>query len=168
MEGGIRVPFIISGPNIKSGIESKVPISFSDILPTIIDIAGKKIPLHDELDGGSFKKVAFENGKGKVKRNEIGIVFHVPYENGIALKRAHSAIIQDNFKLIKFYDTNEVKLFSIINDIGEKNDLSKMLTEKTNLLELALDEYLTLVKAPKWKPGITWKNKSIYEIDSFH
>ena len=92
----------------------------------------------------------------------------MPYENGIALKRAHSAIIQDNFKLIKFYDTNEVKLFSIINDIGEKNDLSKMLTEKTNLLELALDEYLTLVKAPKWKPGITWKNKSIYEIDSFH
>lgn len=168
MEGGIRVPFIISGPNIKAGIESKVPISFSDILPTIIDIAGKKIPLHDELDGGSFKKVAFENGKGEVKRNEIGIVFHVPYENGIALKRAHSAIIQDNFKLIKFYDTNEVKLFSIINDIGEKNDLSKMLTEKTNLLELALDEYLTLVKAPKWKPGITWKNKSIYEIDSFH
>ena len=64
MEGGIRVPFIISGPNIKSGIESKVPISFSDILPTIIDIA-EKIPLHDELDGGSFKKVAFEMEKEK-------------------------------------------------------------------------------------------------------
>ena len=66
MEGGIRVPFIISGPNIKAGSESKAPISFSDLLPTIIDIAGKKIPLDDELDGGSFKKVAFENGKGEV------------------------------------------------------------------------------------------------------
>ena len=168
MEGGIRVPFVISGPNIKAGSESKVPISFSDILPTIIDIARKKIPLHDELDGGSFKKVAFENGKGEVKRNEKGIVFHVPYENGIALNRAHSAIIQDNFKLIKFYDTNEVRLYSIENDIEEKHDLSKVLIEKTNSLESALDEYLTLVKAPKWKQGITWRNKSIDEINSFH
>lgn len=168
MEGGIRVPFVISGPNIKPGIESKVPISFSDLLPTIIDIAGKKIPLHDELDGGSFKKVVFENGKGEVKRNKNGIVFHVPYENGIALKRAHSAIIQDNFKLIKFYDTNEVRLYSIENDIEEKHDLSQLLIEKRNLLETALDEYLTLVKAPKWKQGITWRNKSIDEINSFH
>ena len=168
MEGGIRVPFVISGPNIKAGSESKVPISFSDLLPTIIDIAGKKIPLDDELDGGSFKKVAFENGKGEVKRNEKGIVFHVPYENGIALNRAHSAIIQDNFKLIKFYDTNEVRLYSIENDIEEKHDLSQVLIEKTNSLESALDEYLTLVKAPKWKQGITWRNKSIDEINSFH
>ena len=168
MEGGIRVPFIISGPNIKAGSESKAPISFSDLLPTIIDIAGKKIPLDDELDGGSFKKVVFENGKGEVKRNKNGIVFHVPYENGIALKRAHSAIIQDNFKLIKFYDTNEVRLYSIENDIEEKHDLSKVLIEKTNLLETALDEYLTRVKAPKWKQGITWRNKSIDEINSFH
>ena len=168
MEGGIRVPFIISGPNIKAGSESKAPISFSDLLPTIIDIAGKKIPLDDELDGGSFKKVAFENGKGEVKRNKNGIIFHVPYENGIALKRAHSAIIQDNFKLIKFYDTNEVRLYSIENDIEEKHDLSKVLIEKTNLLETALDEYLTRVKAPKWKQGITWRNKSIDEINSFH
>ena len=168
MEGGIRVPFIISGPNIKAGSESKAPISFSDLLPTIIDIAGKKIPLDDELDGGSFKKVAFENGKGEVRRNKNGIIFHVPYENGIALKRAHSAIIQDNFKLIKFYDTNEVRLYSIENDIEEKHDLSKVLIEKTNLLETALDEYLTRVKAPKWKQGITWRNKSIDEINSFH
>lgn len=168
MEGGIRVPFIISGPKIKAGSESKVPISFSDLLPTIIDIAGKKIPLYNELDGGSFKKAAFENGRGEVKRNEKGIVFHVPYENGIALKRAHSAIIQDNFKLIKFYDTNEVRLYSIENDIEEKHDLSKVLIEKTSSLESALDEYLTRVKAPKWRQGITWRNKSIDEINSFH
>ena len=168
MEGGIRVPFVITGPNINAGIESKVPISFSDLLPTIIDIAGKKIPLHD-LDGGSFKKVAFENGKGEVKRNEKGIVFHVPYENGIALKRAHSAIIYDHFKLIKFYDTNELRLYSIVNDIEEKYDLSKILIEKTNKLEVSLNEYLNLVKAPKWKPGITWRdNKPIQEINSFH
>lgn len=168
MEGGIRVPFIIAGPKIKAGIESRVPISFSDLLPSIIDIAGNKLPQYDHLDGGSFKKVAFKNGKGKVKRNNDGIVFHVPYENGIALKRAHSAIIVDNFKLLKFYDNNQLMLFELNSDYGEKNDLSQVLIEKTKTLEATLEAYLTKVKAPKWQPGIHWKSKSLEKINSFH
>ncbi len=168
MEGGIRVPFIIAGPKIKAGIESRVPISFSDLLPSIIDIAGNKLPQYDHLDGGSFKKVAFKNGKGKVKRNNDAIVFHVPYENGIALKRAHSAIIVDNFKLLKFYDNNQLMLFELNSDYGEKNDLSQVLIEKTKTLEATLEAYLTKVKAPKWQPGIHWKSKSLEKINSFH
>ena len=168
MEGGIRVPFIIAGPKIKAGIESRVPISFSDLLPSIIDIAGNKLPQYDHLDGGSFKKVAFKNGKGKVKRNNDAIVFHVPYENGIALKRAHSAIIVDNFKLLKFYDNNQLMLFELNSDYGEKNDLSQVLIEKTKTLEVTLEAYLAKVKAPKWQPGIHWKSKSLEKINSFH
>ncbi|NCG04964.1 MAG: sulfatase-like hydrolase/transferase [Bacteroidetes bacterium] len=168
MEGGIRVPFIIAGPKIKAGIESRVPISFSDLLPSILDIAGNKLPQYDHLDGGSFKKVAFKNGKGKVKRNNDAIVFHVPYENGIALKRAHSAIIVDNFKLLKFYDNNQLMLFELNSDYGEKNDLSQVLIEKTKTLEATLEAYLTKVKAPKWQPGIHWKSKSLEKINSFH
>ena len=42
-EGGIRVPFIVTGPKIEKNVESKSIISFSDILPTIIDLAGNKI-----------------------------------------------------------------------------------------------------------------------------
>lgn len=168
MEGGIRVPFIIAGPKIKAGIESRVPISFSDLLPSILDIAGNKLPQYDHLDGGSFKKVAFKNGKGKVKRNNDAIVFHVPYENGIALKRAHSAIIVDNFKLLKFYDNNQLMLFELNSDYEEKNDLSQVLIEKTKTLEATLEAYLAKVKAPKWQPGIHWKSKSLEKINSFH
>jgi arylsulfatase A-like enzyme len=168
MEGGIRVPFIIAGPKIKAGIESRVPISFSDLLPSITDIAGFKLPRYDHLDGGSFKIVAFNSGIGKVKRNNDGIVFHVPYENGIALKRAHSAIIVDNFKLIKFYDNNELMLFELNNDYEEKYNLAKVFIKKTNKLESTLEAYLKKVKAPKWQPGISWKNKRIDEINSFH
>ena len=39
-EGGIRVPFIVTGPKIKASSQSQTPISFSDLLPTIIDLAG--------------------------------------------------------------------------------------------------------------------------------
>ena len=55
-EGGIRVPFIISGPNIKPGSGTSVSISGVDILPTIQDLASDKLNLNEKMDGGSFKK----------------------------------------------------------------------------------------------------------------
>ena len=168
LEGGIRVPFIISGPKIKEGIESKTPISFSDLLPTITDLAGYKMPLKEDLDGGSFKDILTKDGKGKVNRFSEGLIFHVPYENGIALKRAHSVIIIGNFKLIKFHDTNELLLFNVTQDLEEKKNLALILPEKLKTLEVALDMYLQDVKAPKWQPGINWKNKPIEKFNSYH
>ena len=49
MEGGIRVPFIVSGPGIKKNSESKVPVVGYDLLPTIIDLAGSKIQDLDKI-----------------------------------------------------------------------------------------------------------------------
>ena len=167
-EGGIRVPFIVAGPGIEKNVESKSVISFSDILPTIIDLAGKKIKDDKFLDGGSLKHVLKNHKKTKVKRNMDGLFFHVPYENGIALKRAHSAVILDNLKLIKFYDDGQLMLFDLDKDLSEKNDLSSINLNKALELELLLDDYLKKVKAPKWKPGIHWRNKPIKLINSFH
>ena len=167
-EGGIRVPFIVAGPGIEKNVESKSVISFSDILPTIIDLAGKKINFNKYLDGGSLKNVLKNHKKTKVKRNINGLFFHVPYENGIALKRAHSAVILENFKLIKFYDNGQLMLFDLDIDLSEKTDLSSINLNKTLELELLLDNYLKKVSAPKWKPGIHWRNKPIKLINSFH
>ena len=168
MEGGIRVPFIVAGPEIMAGAESTAPITFSDLLPTIVDLAGNKKLNQTNLDGGSFKTLLVNDGEGVVKRFSEGLVFHVPYENGIALKRAHSAIIIEDFKLIKFYDTNELLLFNINQDLEEKKNLAAMFPEKLKTLEAALDSYLHKVKAPKWQPGINWKNKPIEKFNSYH
>ena len=167
-EGGIRVPFIVVGPGIEKNVESKSIISFSDILPTIIDLAGGKIKDDKDLDGGSLKNVFENHKKTKVNRNREGLFFHVPYENGIALKRAHSAIILDNFKLIKFHDNGQLMLFDLDNDLGEKNNLSTTNLNQALELELLLDNYLIKVKAPKWKLGIHWRNTPIKKINSFH
>ena len=168
MEGGIRVPFIVAGPEITAGAESTAPITFSDLLPTIVDLSGIKKINKNDLDGGSFKSILVNDGEGVVKRFSEGLVFHVPYENGIALKRAHSAIIIEDFKLIKFYDTNELLLFNIKQDLEEKKNLAAMFPEKLKELEVALDTYLHKVKAPKWQPGINWKNKPIEKFNSYH
>ena len=169
MEGGIRVPFIVMGPGINERRYSDTPISFSDLLPTIIDIAGNKIFKRKNLDGGSFKGIIHYKNNS-IKRKTKGLIFHVPYENRIALERAHSAIIVDNCKLIKFYDNNEINLYDIKNDVSESFDLSKIhVNEKlTKKLEKLLDKYLEKVKAPKWQPGITWKENPLKIINSFH
>ena len=167
MEGGIRVPFIISGPNIEEYSYNETNISFSDLLPTIIDIISSKKVKHKSLDGGSFKDLLFGKSK-KIKRFTKGLIFHVPYENGVALKRAHSAIIQDNYKLIKFYDNNELRLFDLRKDIHEKNNLSKQKFKIAKRLEASLMNYLSKVKAPKWQTGITWKQNTLKKINSFH
>ena len=167
-EGGIRVPFIITGPKIKANSQSKIPISFSDLLPTIIDLAGGgEIIKNTKLDGGSFEQVLSNKSK-KIKRNFKGIIFHVPYENKIALGRAHSAIIVDKMKLIKFYDNNETKLFDLKNDLSENENLSLKRKKIASELEKKMSKYLKDVKAPKWKPGITWKMNTIEFINSFH
>tara|TARA_S200000501_G_C20777870_1_gene723562 strand:- start:558 stop:1340 length:783 start_codon:yes stop_codon:yes gene_type:complete len=173
-EGGIRVPFIVAGPGIDKTEYSSIPISFSDLLPTIIDISVNKKLKNKELDGGSFKNILTGNNK-RVKRKTKGLIFHVPYENKIALERAHSAIIIDSFKLVKYHDNREVSLYDVKNDLSEANDLSKiyhkgkLLNKKfTKRLEKLLDDYLKKVKAPKWKPGISWKANTLKEINSFH
>ena len=173
-EGGIRVPFIIMGPGIDKPRYSDTPISFSGLLPTIIDIAGNKKLKNSELDGGSFKDL-INNESDSVNRRSKGLFFHVPYENKIALERAHSAVIIDSLKLIKYHDNNELSLYDIKNDLSESIDLSNVLikgklvnTKITRRLEKILDDYLTRVQAPKWKPGITWKQKPLRIINSYH
>ncbi len=168
LEGGIRVPFVIAGPKILAGQESKTPITFSDLLPTLIDLAGGELPLDAQLDGGSFKNTLFKTNKSKINRPSKGLIFHVPYENGIALKRAHSSVIFPPYKLIKFYDNNELSLYNLDRDIMEQNDIASSNPTTLKFMENLLDTYLKTVKAPKWKPGITWKSGPVETINSFH
>ena len=97
-----------------------------------------------------------------------GLFFHVPYRNGIALKRPHSAIRQGDFKLVLFQDDGEVRLYNLRHDIGEENDLAAALPNKAAAMKLALSEYLSDVRAPRWQEGITWKARPLAEFDSFH
>ena len=166
LEGGVRVPLIIAGPGIKNGSESAIPISGSDLLPTIIDLAGNKKITLNEIDGGSFASILLNENNKKIKRPVNGIFFHVPYKNGIALKRPHSAVRKGDYKLIKFQDDKSIFLFNILKDKMEQLNLAAQQSEKAKELEKILDNYLIEVHAPKWQDGITWKNTPLKEIDS--
>jgi hypothetical protein len=71
-------------------------------------------------------------------------------------------------KLIKFYDNNETKLFDLKNDMSENKNLGLKRKRLADKLEKKMSNFLKDVKAPKWKPGITWKGNNLEFINSFH
>ena len=165
-EGGVRVPLIISGPGIKSGTESATPVSGTDLLPTLLDLAGNKKITLTEIDGGSFASILLNKSNQNIKRSVDGIFFHVPYKNGIALKRPHSAVRKGDYKLVKFQDDKSIFLFDLVKDKMEQINLATKKPEKAKELEKILDNYLIDVNAPKWQDGITWKKIPLKEINS--
>lgn len=136
-EGGIRVPFIVKGPGIAAGSQSDVPVAGWDLLPTFAELGGNARQRLQAVDGGSMVSVLKNGGKGSVERLSPDFYFH-RYHNSYP----HSAIIEADYKLIKFWKTNKTELYDLRNDIGETHDISKEQPAKSKALENKLVKYL--------------------------
>ena len=141
-EGGIRVPFVVAGPNVAKNSHSDVPVVGTDILPTLADLAGYRESLPEALDGGSFKNVIHNQGKGEISRNRPYIIFHHAVN-----RRPQSAIREGNFKLVKTWEQNRLELFDLSKDVSEANNLAEEMPEKTRELEEKLVSFLEEVGA---------------------
>lgn len=155
-EGGIRVPFAITGPSIKTGGQSDTPVMSYDILPTIADLAGSLKGLPEDLDGVSFKPL-FDDNKADLDRPFDGLVFHYPHYNRVGMNEPHSAIRHENYKLIHFPASDRNLLFDLAKDPGERVDLSKKMPKKVDSLNLKLSTYLTSVDAELPEDAGSWK-----------
>ena len=107
-------------PLVKPASEtSTVAISY-DFYPTVVELAGAKLPANQTIDGKSLLPVLADN-TAKVGRSAIH--FHYPHFHH---HRPASAIIEGEWKLIQYLDnTNKVELYNLKADLGETNDLSK-------------------------------------------
>ena len=144
-EGGIRVPFIIRGPGIEANSWSHVPIAGWDLFTTYAEWAEIDAgDLPEGIEGGSIAHVLENGGMGEVQRPIPGLVFHFPhYQAGTP----QSAIRVGDFKLIKYFETNQTALFDIAHDIGERRNLAAAMPGKAAELEALLDGYLESVDA---------------------
>ena len=142
-EGGIRVPLIVIGPDVKKNSFCNIPVVGWDFLPTFYELTGGNLEMPSELDGGSLVDILKRGNKGKICRPHDYLVFHFPWYNG----EPESAIRMGNLKLLKNLDRNEGMLFDLSNDIEEKNDLKNVFPEKYNLLNKNLNQYLDSVGA---------------------
>ena len=164
-EGGVKVPFIVYWPgNTKHGAVSEQVTISTDIYPTLLDIAGIKNTNHD-IDGVSI--VPEIKGKKPVERT---IFWHSP--KGRPNKTGDhnsSAIRVGNYKLIDFYDDNDVQLYNLkddpeesVNLVLKKPEKAEELHEELNLWKKQIDAYQQSAsdkKAKKQKKKNKNKNK---------
>ena len=140
-EGGIRVPFIVSGPGVKVGAQCDVPVAGWDLLPTLADLVGYQQPLPADLDGGSFRPL-LAKGEGRVMRPQEPLIFH-RYASGYP----HSVIRVDDEKLVKHWKTGALELYDLSKDPGERTDLAAQRPDRVRELHELLMTYLRSVDA---------------------
>ena len=175
MEGGTRVPFIVTGPGIKAGLKSDVMVNGLDFYPTILALTGTKTPEGKKLDGCDLSDLLLKDATNvKLVKDQNGkerttMMWHFP--NSVALE---STIRNSDYKLIRNYDylenagTVELELYrlyktengkSIRVDIEESKNLATEMPELTRKLNEELTEQLTEMKAsyPSYNPNYNKK-----------
>lgn len=162
LEGGVRVPMIISMPRVTNhASQCSTPVAIHDLMPTILDMAHiYKYKTVQRVEGRSIMNLV--SGYAENAKQLRPIVFHFPNKwdaqgDGIG---TFSSIRRGDWKLIYFYETRKSMLFNIADDIFEKVDhgtnptraklresLSKQLTRELK----AVKAQLPMLKASgKW------------------
>ena len=142
-EGGIRVPFVIRGPEVPAGHYCSVPMAGWDLLPTFYDLAGGKAQLPEALDGVSIADAFIRGDAAEVHRPGDALIFHFPWYNG----EPESSIRRGDYKLLKNLDTQTSALYKLSEDLPERYDLSAFYPEIVATLEQQMMEYLESVGA---------------------
>jgi uncharacterized sulfatase len=168
MEGGTRVPLIITGPSIKAGVQSDVMVNGLDFYPTILTLTGTEKPEDKSLDGLDITELLLNDpADPSLVKEEDGkardtMVWHFP--NSVALE---STIRVNGFKLVRNYNhindarTEPFELYELYGkdgkrvDIEEAKNLAASMPEKVKELDDKLTEILTEMQAsyPYYNPN---------------
>ena len=120
-EGGIRVPLIVRWPGkVAAGTVREDPVILTDFYPTLLEVAGLKTRKHYPGDGESLLPVL--TGEADLQRDAL--FWHYPNFAFHRDNRLGSAIRMGDYKLIEFFDRNEVELYNLREDLGEKKNLA--------------------------------------------
>ncbi|MDP6524375.1 MAG: sulfatase [Kiritimatiellia bacterium] len=170
MEGGTRIPLIIAGPGIKTGVDSDVMVNGLDFYPTILSLVGAERPAGKYFDGCDLSQLLLKDptDPSLVRETDGNVrdtmVWHFP--NSAALE---SSIRIGDYKLVHNYNhvnnpkVQELELYRLYDsaagkqvrvDIEEARDLVESMPEKTQQMYKRLTESLTEMKAsyPYYNP----------------
>ncbi|NLR93435.1 sulfatase [Flammeovirga agarivorans] len=151
-EGGARVPMLIKHPALtKGGSECATPIQTIDIFPTVMEIASGKTYKDDNIQGKSLMPAL--KGKKMKKRN---LYFMRSYED------QYAAIMQDNWKLVK-YHSGKFELFNVVDDISEEKNMIDVEIKRASKMKQELLNWENEVYAG-WKE-VTPQNSHYFKIN---
>lgn len=155
LEGGIRVPFLMSWPGkIKPNTNFHHPISTLDLLPTFLNAAGGEASKVVGLDGVDLMPFLNE------EKNEA------PHDVLYWKKENRAAIRQGDWKLIRFPD-RPAELFNLNDDISEVNDLAASQPDRVRAMYKKLFEWELTLDRPLWQLKRLYEGKAAIRMDNF-
>ncbi len=122
-EGGVREVFTISGPGIKAGSTSSIPVIGTDFYPTILELAGLSPKPDQHQDGVSLAPILKE-GKDIAKRS---LYWHYPHYHRT---KPYGAVRNGDWKLIEYFEDGRLELYNLNDDQSETKNLAAAMPEK--------------------------------------
>ena len=154
-EGGIRVPMIVRWPGrVEEGARSEVPVSNLDIYPTFREIfgqSGKKT-----LDGQSLMPILTKDGEF----SDRPLFWHFPIylqaydtlrddgRDPLFRTRPGSVVRQGKWKLHEYFEDGGLELYNLEEDLGERNNLTEEMPDKTQEMYEMLKDWRKRLDAP--------------------
>ena len=156
-EGGIREPFFIKWPGVvQAGTQNSTPIIGVDLYPTFLEMTGATVVEGQAQDGVSLLPL-FKGGT----LNPRSLFWHFPaylqsyggktaYEQRDALFRSRpvGAIRHGDWKLLEFFESGDLELYNLKDDIGETTNLASKNPDKLKELHDRMKAWREDLNAP--------------------
>jgi arylsulfatase A len=152
-EGGLRIPAMVRWPGtIEAGRISDEMIISTDIYPTVAELAG--IVVDHEIEGLSL--VSHLLRSETLERETL--YWHYPHYH---LGMPGGAIRDGDFKLIEYFETGELELYNLRDDLQETHNLAAEFPAKAEELQQKLHTWREESRAnmPTPNPGYKIESK---------
>ena len=152
-EGGVRVPCIVRWPgHVPAARVSDAIFSTVDFMPTIANLAGYKIPRDRIIDGVDQTALLFGD-------SQTGARYHFYYfcrQTLHGVRKGRWKLLLANrknyYNYVKDTGSNEMELYDLKSDIGEKRNQAKRYPE-------VVKELLNLVRVFQWPAEVPETNR---------
>ncbi|WP_025763333.1 sulfatase [Dyadobacter tibetensis] len=159
-EGGTRVPLLIydSQHRAKGNTAVEVPVQLVDLLPTMVERANLELPGQAPFDGRSLLPLL----RGEIAPSWAArsLFWHFPiyleaYQKGgddsqdsLFRTRPGSSLRAGQWKIIQYFEDNQLELYDLLNDPGERINLANIQVEETKRMLMMLQQKQKELNAP--------------------
>jgi arylsulfatase A-like enzyme len=155
LEGGIRVPFVMSWPkHINKNLTYNYPVSTFDLLPTFFAAAGGDTKELKDIDGVNL--IPYIQGENKER----------PHQTLFWKKETRVAYRDGDLKLIRFPD-RPAMLFDISKDIAEEHNLANKYPDIVKKMYKEIFAWELTLERPLWLLKREYEKYDIDRMDQY-
>ena len=146
-EGGIREPLLVRWPGvIEPGTVCEEPVSSVDFYPTLLEAAGLEgeATHNRDVDGLSLIPLLTKSQES-LERDTL--YWHYPHYYFYPKTTPVGAIRRGDWKLLEHFESGQLELFNLEEDLSEQTNLAEKKPEKAKELLNALQNWRSEIRA---------------------